>query len=133
MSKRLLTVILLTMATALMAGGYVFSESNARPGTDRVEISWITASEDNVKQFVVFRGRETDSMVELGRINTRGPGSQYLFVDNEVMFKSTHITYYKVRAVDGNGNIIEESQTLSVIPNVSGVFRTWGAIKAMFR
>jgi len=132
MSRLFSIVLVLTLMTSLLAGGYIFTECKAEGGTDRVEVRWITASEDKVKEFSILRGRDVDNLGEIHRLNAKGPGSQYAYTDDEVVFRSAHVIYYKVRAIDSNGNILEE-ETVSAIPNVSGVFRTWGTIKAMFK
>jgi hypothetical protein len=132
MSKLFSILILIFLTGTLLASGYIFTDCAANPETNRVEITWVTVSEEKVHEFIILRGRDTDSYMELDRLSPKGPGSRYSYIDDEVMFRSVHVTYYKIRAVDENGNILEE-QSLSVIPNVSGVFRTWGAIKAMFR
>jgi len=35
--------------------------------------------------------------------------------------------------VADDNTVVEETQSLIVNPNISGIGRTWGAIKAMFR
>ena len=132
MSRIISTILILAFVSSLLAGGYIFTECTADGEADRVEVRWITASEDKVKEFAVLRGRDVDNLGEIHRMNATGPGSQYTYIDNEVVFRSAHVIYYKVRAIDANGNILEE-ESVSAIPNVSGVFRTWGTIKAMFK
>lgn len=133
MTRRFFFLIaVLTLSVPLFADGYIFTASGAKSETDRVILSWATASEEKVATFIILRGRDKDACTEIHRLNALGPGTQYSYVDREVMFRSVHVMYYKIRAVDANGNIMEEAD-LSVIPNVSGMFRTWGTIKAMFR
>lgn len=132
MSRLLALLITILLTGILLANGYIFTDSSADAQTNRVEISWTTVSEDKVAEFVILRGRDTDNYVEIARMAPKGPGSRYTYIDDEVMFRSLHVKYYKVRAIDENSNILEQ-QSLSAIPKVSGVFRTWGAIKAMFR
>jgi len=110
----------------------VFVECIASPSNNQVKITWTTRSEENVASFVVLRSNNDENYVEMARISPKGTGSQYEYIDRNVMFKDISIFFYKVRAVDQNNKVIEE-MSLIVHPSISDIYRTWGAIKAMFR
>jgi len=132
MRQKLTTVFLLVFISSLFAG-VVFSEYSATPETDRVTITWTTKSETNIKAFSILRSNDDKTFIELKRINAQGPGTQYTYVDENVVFKDVSPLFYKITAIDRNGRIVEETDGMIVHPNISGIFRTWGAIKAMFR
>ena len=132
MRQKLTTLFLLIFVSSLFAG-VVFSEYSATPATDRVTITWSTKSETNVKAFVILRSNDDKTFVELKRINPQGPGTQYSYVDENVVFKDISPLFYKIKAIDDNGRVVDESDGMIVHPNISGIFRTWGAIKDMFR
>ncbi len=132
MKKIFKLLIIFTLISPLFAG-FIFTEYSAEPETNRVTISWVTKAENNVSQFVILRSNDDRNFTEIKRVNIQGPGTRYIFVDENVSYKDISPLFYKIRAVDKNNSIKEESDKMIVHPNISGIFRTWGAIKAMFR
>mgnify|MGYP003565391452 CR=1 FL=1 len=111
----------------------IFFEYSATPSTNQVVVNWKTSSETNVENFVILRSSDDNVFIEIGSAQAKGVGTEYKFVDENVIFKGSNTFFYKIKAVKSNGVLIEETQSLMVNPNISGIFRTWGAIKAMFR
>ena len=126
------TILIVLLFSAIAFAASIFSEASAVPGTNRVTIKWITSSEINVDKFVVLRSNDDVSYIEITRIIPKGPGTHYEYVDDGVLFKDISPLFYKLRAVDINGKVVDESSML-VHPNISGIFRTWGTLKALFR
>ncbi len=110
----------------------VFIECKAAPSQNQVKITWTTRSEENVSQFLILRSNNDKNYIEVSRIAPKGAGNSYEYIDRNVMFKDFSILFYKVQAVDKNNKVIEE-MSLIVHPSISDIYRTWGAIKAMFR
>ena len=131
MRRILLTIFLLGFSAQLFAVN-IFSEVNVAPSTNKVVINWITKSETGVKSFVVLRSNDDALYISISKKSAKGPGTRYEFVDQSVMFKDFSALFYKIKAVDGNGQMVEETSVIAH-PNISGIFRTWGAIKALFR
>ncbi len=132
MRFKLITIFILILFSVALAQT-VFLESSATPSTNRVVVNWKTSSETEVQDFVVMRSADDKLFIELGSLKAQGVGTEYEFTDENVIFKESHSYFYKIKAVRSNGTLIEETQSLMVNPNISGIFRTWGAIKAMFR
>ncbi|MHB2154235.1 hypothetical protein ACX8XN_07545 [Calditrichota bacterium GD2] len=133
MMRRFVTILsLLLVSFSLALADNIFVECVATPGNNQVKISWTTRSEENIARFVILRSNNDANYVELTRIAPKGAGSQYEYIDRNVMFKDISIFFYKVRAVDQNNKTVEE-MSLLVHPSISDIYRTWGAIKAMFR
>ena len=130
--KRLLTLIVLIAFFSVAIAANIFSEVKATPGTNRVTLSWVTKTESGVSKFVILRSNDDVTYLELDRINPKGPGTRYEYVDANVIFNGISPLYYKIRAIGSNNKSIDES-SLFVLPNVNSIFRTWGTIKAMFR
>jgi len=130
--RRIVPVFLILIFVAQLFAANVFSEVNALPSSNKVVLNWITKSESNVRQFMVLRSNDDAIYISLTKKNARGPGTQYEYVDQNVIFKDFSALFYKIRALDANGNIVEETSMI-VHPNISGIFKTWGAIKALFR
>ncbi len=132
MRKTVLISFLVVAATISVYAASIFSEVTAVPGTNQVHLSWVTKSETNIRQFVILRSNDDKHYVEIKRLAAKGPGTRYEYVDQNVMFKDISPLFYKIRALDRAGNIMDES-SLFVHPQISGIFRTWGTIKALFR
>ena len=130
--RKAFSILLLLLLISSLYAASVFSECSAVPQTDKVKISWITKSETGIKQFAILRSNDDVNFIELKKLNPKGPGTSYEYVDENVMFKDASRLFYKVRALGESGQLIDESSML-VLPNTTGMFRTWGAIKALFR
>lgn len=132
MRLKIITLFLFLLFSVVFAQT-IFLEYSATPSTNQVVVNWKTSSETNVENFVVLRSSDDNVFIEIGSVQANGVGTEYKFVDENVIFKGSNTFFYKIKAVKSNGVLIEETQSLMVNPNISGIFRTWGAIKAMFR
>ena len=130
--RRFLSLILIVLFASQLFAANVFSEVNAVPSSNKVILNWITKSESDVRQFVILRSNDDAIYISLSKTNARGPGTRYEYVDQNVIFNDFSALFYKIRAIDEEGRTIEETSMI-VHPNISGIFKTWGAIKALFR
>jgi hypothetical protein len=121
------------MLVSLLFASTIFEEYSATPETNKVTIRWRTSTETDVVKFAILRSMDDQNFAEVNSISAKGQGQEYTFVDENVIFKSTQTFFYKIRALRSDETMIEETQSLIVNPNISGIYRTWGAIKAMFR
>ncbi len=134
MRKFVLLVGSITLLAVSLYAGTVFMVYTADPGTNSVSITWTTNSEDNISIFAIMRSVDDVSFSEIGTIPAKGPGNTYTFIDDNVIFKTSQTFFYKIEARDNHNNLVDITpQSLIVNPNISGIYRTWGAIKAMFR
>ncbi len=132
--RRILQIVLMVGFFSLVFAGNiaVFTEVSATPSTDRVVLSWVTKTEIDIDKFTILRSSDDVSYVEIARVKPKGPGTRYEYVDGNVMFKDISPLFYKIRAIDIQGKVVDET-SLIVHPNISGIFRTWGTLKALFR
>jgi len=131
--KKILFITLTTIVLLYAGGDVTFSEYSAQPEANKVVITWVTGKENGVSAFLVKRGMDNKRFVDLVRIRAKGPGHRYEYTDQDVLFQGTNVLYYKVAALSPTGEVIAETGVMNVLPNISGIFRTWGAIKAVFR
>lgn len=122
---------------------FVFTLTNAgviREGTllgrsdgSNVTIQWGTTDETNVKEFVIERRNgTTGEFLQLAVVAKKGNNSFYEYIDKSA-FKTTGSIYqYRIISVYNSG-VTEYSLIITISHNVSGVKRTWGSLKAMFR
>jgi hypothetical protein len=133
MIKYTLKIILFLFISSVFASeNGTFNEYSATPEANRVVISWLTKNEDQLKHFVVQRSNDNKNFIDLDRVALKGPGYRYEYIDEDVLFEGSGRLFYKIVAIKQDGTRIE-SPSMIVLPNTTGIFRTWGAIKAMFR
>ena len=126
-------VVLLLLSASLALGGAIRDGSlSAYSNGSTITVRWVSEDETTTTGFIVERKAGFDGvfipLTEVA-IAPRGSGASYEFVDNTA-FRATGSFYvYRITAV-GSGLAPYE---VSVRHSVSGVRRTWGSIKAMFR
>src|SRR5437870_5274031 len=126
-------VVLLLMTAAALAD--VIKSGSLQASSDGVNVTlhWITEDETGVLHYEIERRSGSDvTFTEVGSLDSKG-ASLYEFVDNSVFHKSATVYQYRVKVVFANGSAPAYSGVVSVNHTVSGIRRTWGSIKAMFR
>ncbi len=138
MKKRTLIKFLLFLAfTATIFAAAEITSFSVNQDNDNAELSWTTNGQETSQQeFIILRKSANSSFAYLTTVptNVNSPG-HYQYVDNSI-YKTTDQFYtYKVILVDkDNPNYyISSDQANVIIGNISGIKRTWGSIKAMFR
>ena len=98
-----------------------------------VTLHWITEDESTVTRYEIERRTGTDdAFMTIAVVDAKGP-SLYEYVDNSVFRKVVTLYQYRIKIIFSNGALPTYSSSLTVSHTVSGVRRTWGSIKAMFR
>lgn len=132
MMKNLILFLLLVTSFA-QSGAIREGTMQARSDGSNVTIQWGTTDESSVKEFVIERRSGTaGEFISIAVIAKQGSNSFYEYVDKSA-FKSTGSVYqYRIKIVSSSGGA-EFSNVITISHNVSGVKRTWGSLKAMFR
>jgi len=131
LSAIVLLLILLSASVAL-AGAILNRFVASRSASGDVVVEWSTGAESDVKYFEVQRMAGTQGeYTAVGFIQPKGSNSSYQFVDKSAYKTSDAIYKYRLSIVNQDGST-SYSQELTV-RSLSGVKRTWGSIKAMFR
>ena len=98
-----------------------------------VTVRWITDDESGVARFEIERRGGTDGdFAAIGGMDPKGP-SLYEFVDHSAFLKTGSLYQYRIKITFTDGRAPFYTTPLTVSHTVSGVRRTWGSIKAMFR
>ncbi len=98
-----------------------------------VTIRWVSEDETAVAIYEIERRGGTEGEFStIGTIVPRGP-SLYEFVDNSAFMKTGSLYQYRIRISFSDGRAPYYTNPLTISHTVSGVRRTWGSIKAMFR
>jgi len=125
-----LFVILVVITTAF--GGAFLDYFQGRSEGEDIRLEWKTGQENNLDHFAIERRTPQSSYMEIATIEPKGSNSIYYYIDQSA-YKTTDIIFvYRLKIVD-NDNQLSYSLEVTVSHNVSGVKRTWGSIKAMFR
>ncbi len=107
---------------------------NAHSEGDNIVLTWQTASEDGIRDFVVQRRTVDGAFFDIDVIKARGDNSFYTYTDEDVFAKENNLFVYRLKMIDFNPNVPPTySDEVTVSHNVSSVKRTWGSIKALFR
>jgi len=125
----LLVIFLLT--TAVFAGTFL-EYFQGRSEDEDIRLEWKTREEADLQNFKVERKTPQSSYVELATIQPKGSNSYYSYLDQSAYKIQNMMFIYRLKIVDNNGQV-SYSNEVSVSHSVSGVKRTWGSIKAMFR
>ncbi len=138
MKKRLLIRLLLFLAfTATIFAAAEITSFSASQNNESTDLTWTTNGQETAQEeFILNRSSSNGSFTYLATVptNINSPG-HYQYEDNQ-LFKTTDQFYtYQVILVDKSDtkNWISSQKASVVIGNLSGIKRTWGSIKAMFR
>jgi hypothetical protein len=126
-------LLLVTLwASVALAGAILNRFTASRSTSGDVVVEWSTGTESDLKHFEVQRMAGVQGeYASLGFVQPKGSNSSYQFVDKSAYKTSDAIYKYRLAIVNGDGST-SYSQELTV-SSLSGVKRTWGSIKAMFR
>ena len=126
-----LPIIILVTVVTIYAGAFLEYFHGRSEGED-VRLEWKTGEEVNLQNFKIERKTPQSSFVEISTIEPKGSNSYYTYLDQSAYKSNDMIFVYRLKIVDSNGQS-SYSNEVTVSHSVSGVNRTWGSIKAMFR
>jgi hypothetical protein len=126
-----LYILVLLTVTAIFAGTFL-EYFHGRSEGDDVRLEWKTREEVNLQHFKIERKTPQNSFVEISTVQPKGNNSYYTYLDQSAYKTTEMIFIYRLKIVDTGGQT-SYSNEVTVSHNVSGVKRTWGSIKAMFR
>lgn len=131
MKKLILLISIVFIITTAFAGAFLDFFS-ARSEGENVKIEWKTGEEKDLKEFVIERRSVNGYFTTLSVIEPKGSNSYYTYRDENAYKSNNFVFIYRIKLVDLD-NSFSYSKEISVSHSVSGVKRTWGSIKAMFR
>lgn len=114
-------------------GGAFLDYFHARSEGENVVLEWKTQEEKNLKDFVIERKNPEGTYVEIATVEAKGSNSYYKYTDESAYKANDLVFIYRLKITDKVTSNKSYSNEVSVSPNISGVRRTWGSIKAMFR
>jgi hypothetical protein len=130
---KITTIFLALLIIATVYAGAYINYFHISPEGDNVKLEWQTGDESNLQKFVIERQTYQNPFIEIVTISPKGNNSYYSFIDQNTYKANDLIFIYRLKMVDSDGITTTYSEPSSVSLNISGVKRTWGSIKAMFR
>lgn len=132
---RFTVLVLFVLCFYFLGKADIIKESSFQASSNGVNVTlrWITNDETNVARFEIQRRSGLDGQfMTIGTVDPKGT-SLYEFIDYSAFRKVTTLYQYRVAIVfkDNSPNVY--TNAVSVTHTVSGVRKTWGSIKAMFR
>lgn len=131
-------VLLLAFTTLLFASDSIIDYLNATSNGARIKIEWKSTDESNVQKFVIERSSKNSNFTKINEIDPKGYSSNYYYYDesalkskNDELQASTLYTY-RIKIINKDQSYFY-SNNINVSHTTSGVKRTWGMIKEMFR
>lgn len=132
MKKAFSGIILILVLVATVFAGVILNDFRARSEGENIRLEWETGEESNLLNFKIERKTPESAFVEIATVPAKGNNSYYSYLDESVYKSNNLIFIYRLKVTESSG-ITSYSNTISVSPNISGLRRTWGSIKAMFR
>ena len=105
----------------------------ASPEGEDIRLEWNTGKEENLINFIIERKTPESSWIEIETVPPKGSNSLYSYVDKSAYKTNDLIFIYRLKIHVNESIQYHYSNEVTVYPNLSGVKRTWGSIKAMFR
>lgn len=133
-------MIIILGTAVLFAQDMIFSSLTANSDGKNVIIEWRTVSESTISYFEVERASQNQTFKYISTEKAHGYASSYSFKDDNVFMKddnadksiSSNNYSYRIKIVKKD-NRYEYSNQVNVVHNISGIQKTWGMIKEMFR
>ena len=121
--------VFLLLVTTVFAGAYLDYFHVRNDGDDAV-IEWKTSQETNLKDFVIQRRGPNTQFADIATVAPQPNNPFYSYTDKSVYKANDYIFIYRLKIVDNDQTVTYTNQANL---SISGVKRTWGSIKAMFR
>lgn len=141
MMRKVFYIFFVIAATViLLAQDGLLSSFTAKSDGSNVTLEWATTTESAISHFEIERAPINTPFKYLSTEKAHGFPSSYSFRDDNVFSKedgvgstqSNNNFMYRIKIVKKD-NKYEYSNNVNVVHNISGIQKTWGMIKEMFR
>jgi hypothetical protein len=141
MIRRLAILAVLVCTTVVAYGVQVTLQYfNAKSNGTSISLEWKSTAESNLLQYEIERAGEDNQFRYVATLQARGSNTVYSYRDDEAFGKgdgndgsvARNYFTYRLKMVTPDRSA-SYSNSIGVTHNVSGIKRTWGMIKEMFR
>jgi hypothetical protein len=136
-----IAAFILCVGIAVAADGAI-GFFNASSDGSSIKVEWRTSDEAELKKFELERSPKNGSFSKITDIDAKGRASSYSYIDesalktisgkDEALQGGSSIYSYRIKLVNKD-NSATYSNSINVSHTTSGIKRTWGMIKAMFK
>jgi hypothetical protein len=123
------------IALFIPAKAYELVDFMAMPQDNAILITWEVGIADDIQTFELQRSKDQQNWTSVHTVIHDGSQSAiYSFSDNQIFNKNGNETnnfYYRLKITTDSG--VSYSEITHASPRYSGIFRTIGSLKAMFR
>ncbi|MBM3325663.1 MAG: hypothetical protein FJY65_01590 [Calditrichaeota bacterium] len=120
------------LAVSAWAETFVVREFTAANTGQEVRLEWLSGSESGLSEFRVQRSFDGQNYRTIYNVNLKGSNNRYVYIDSDLFKGEIRMVHYRIEAAFHDGRN-EWSKAEIVTLSFSGLRRTWGSIKAMFR
>ncbi len=138
--KTKILILGLLLTTSLLFANDVLDSFVATSNSKVITLSWKSTDESAIKTYEIERSSSNQPFTSISTIPAKGYGYNYNFTDETAFLRgegngnTQGLGTYKYRLkIISKDNTASYSNTAFVAHNVSGIRRTWGMIKEMFR
>ena len=124
-------IIVALIATAYAGANIQHFIANATG--NNVDLEWQVLDESNIQYFVLQRKTSQTEFVTLPNKIYPNGSLQYKYIDQSIYKTNDEFLTYQIGTVYFNNPNIDWQATATARVSISGIRRTWGSIKAMFR
>ena len=135
--KYIAIVFLATMS--IIAAEVAFDQMTAKSDGKVITIEWRPSIEKGIRSYELERSSSGEGFRSIAIIEPKGAQSTYRYIDENALMKGGNnerilgkIYSYRIKVI-AYDNSASYSNIVSVSHSVSGIRRTWGMIKEMFR
>jgi hypothetical protein len=112
----------------------------ARSDGKVITLEWKSIDESYISGFEIDRAGSNHIFAKISDMDAKGYSASYKYVDEDAFMKagdnnntqSNNIFYYQLKIIKKDNTALYSNE-VNVTHNISGIRRTWGMIKEMFR
>jgi hypothetical protein len=140
MKTQILVVVFAIFAVTLaFAGNTILESFKASSDGKVIKLEWKSMDESGIARYELERAGSDMIFLQVKQLSAKGFSNYYSYNDEEAFLKggnsntqSKHIFFYRIKIIKNDDSFVY-SDNVSVTHNLSGIRRTWGMIKEMFR
>ena len=139
MKFKISILVILFCSTLLFAGDNILDYFTARSDGKVITLEWKSTDETYISGFEIDRAGSSHIFSKISDMDAKGYSASYKYIDEDAFMKSgdnntqsNNIFYYQLKIIKKDNSALYSNE-VNVTHNISGIRRTWGMIKEMFR
>ena len=125
-------VYLLLLLSVSTAEAQVIRDLSTSVEDQHAILDWDTGLENGVRSFNIQRSLDGHRFHDVATVEPEGNFHHYSWIDNDMFKGQMNTYYYRIEVVMASGRS-QYTKVVEVTLVSSGITRTWGSLKAIFR